>query len=199
VESRSVAEIVACLEGGGVVLLPTDTVYGLAVKPDFDASVSRLFALKRRPRTVNLPVMVHAESALDALGVEINGKVRNLLRSPLVPGALTLAMGFGPAGPVPAWLAGRDEVAIRIPDHALMLEVLERVGPLLVTSANAHGAETPDRLDEILAQLDGAPDLAVDGGTLRTVPSTLVNCRLEPPVIEREGSIPAARVMEYLS
>ena len=108
-------------------------------------------------------------------------------------------MGFGPAGPVPAWLAGRDEVAIRIPDDARLLQVLERAGPLLVTSANAHGAGTPDRLDQILAQLDGAPDLAVDGGTLRTVPSTLVNCRREPPVIEREGSIPAARVMEYLS
>lgn len=197
-ESRFVTEIVECLAGGGVVLLPTDTVYGLAVMPTFDASVSRLFALKRRPRTVNLPVMVHSEQALDALGVEINGKVRNLLRSPLVPGALTLAMGFG-AGPVPAWLEGRYEVAIRIPEDARLLEVLERTGPLLVTSANAHGAETPERLDDVLAQLDGAPDLAVDGGALRTVPSTLVNCRLEPPVIEREGSIPAARVMEYLS
>ena len=87
-------------------------------------------------------------------------------------------------------LAGREEVAIRIPDDDRVLAVLRRTGPLLVTSANLHGAATPESLADALAQLDGAPDLAIDGGSLNTVPSTLVNCRRDPPVVEREGAIP---------
>src|SRR5262245_34804493 len=194
----SVEEIVECLENGGVVLLPTDTVYGLAVSPHFDQSIDRLFALKRRPRNVNLPIMVASDVDLEPLGFEISESARRLLRSPLIPGSITLAMGFS-SDYRPAWLAGRDEAAIRIPNDDRLLSVLRKTGPLLVTSANAHSAETPDNVREILAQLDGAPDLWIDGGTLRTTASTLVNCRVEPPVIERLGVVPESEVLKYLS
>lgn len=190
--------IVECLENGGVVLLPTDTVYGLAVSPKFDESIDRLFALKRRPRNVNLPIMVASESELEPLGFEVSESARRLLRSPLIPGSLTLAMGFS-SDYRPAWLAGRDEAAVRIPNDERLLSVLRKTGPLLVTSANAHSAETPDNVADILAQLDGAPDLSIDGGTLRTTASTLVNCRVDPPRIERIGVVPESEVLKYLS
>jgi len=193
-----IAEIVECLVKGGVVLLPTDTVYGLAVSPNFEASIDRLFALKRRPRNVNLPIMVSSEAELAPLGFEISEAAARLLRSPLIPGSLTLAMGFR-SDYRPPWLEGRDEAAVRIPNDDRLLAVLRQTGPLLVTSANAHSAETPDNVEEILAQLDGAPDLWVDGGTLRTTASTLVNCRVDPPVIERLGVVPEAEVLKYLS
>lgn len=193
-----VEHIVSCLEHGGVVLLPTDTVYGLAVSPNFDESIDRLFALKRRPRNVNLPIMVASDADLEPLGFDITDAARRLLRSPLVPGSLTLAMGFR-SDNKPAWLAGRDEAAVRIPNDERLLAVLRKTGPLLVTSANAHSAETPDNVHDILAQLDGAPDLSVDGGTLRTTASTLVNCRVDPPAIERLGVVPEAEVLKYLS
>ena len=193
-----IEEIVACLQTGGVVLIPTDTVYGLAVSPNFDKSIDRLFALKRRPRNVNLPIMVASDTELEALGFEISDSARRLLRSPLIPGSLTLAMGFS-SGYRPAWLAGRDEAAVRIPNDERLLAVLRKTGPLLVTSANAHSAETPDNVADILAQLDGAPDLAIDGGTLRTTASTLVNCRVDPPRIERLGVVPESEVLKYLS
>jgi len=193
-----IAEIVECLVKGGVVLLPTDTVYGLAVSPNFEASIDRLFALKRRPRNVNLPIMVSSEAELAPLGFEISEAAARLLRSPLIPGSLTLAMGFR-SDYRPPWLEGRDEAAVRIPNDDRLLAVLRQTGPLLVTSANAHSAETPDNVEEILAQLDGAPDLWVDGGTLRTTASTLVNCRVDPPVIERLGVVPEAEVLNYLS
>ena len=193
-----IAEIVECLLKGGVVLLPTDTVYGLAVSPNFEASIDRLFALKRRPRNVNLPIMVSSEAELAPLGFEISEAAARLLRSPLIPGSLTLAMGFR-SDYRPPWLEGRDEAAVRIPNDDRLLAVLRQTGPLLVTSANAHSAETPDNVEEILAQLDGAPDLWVDGGTLRTTASTLVNCRVDPPVIERLGVVPEAEVLKYLS
>ena len=194
----TVDDIVECLENGGVVLLPTDTVYGLAVSPKFDKSIDRLFALKRRPRTVNLPIMVASDAELEPLGFEISESARRLLRSPLIPGSLTLAMGFS-SDYRPHWLIGRDEAAIRIPNDDRLLAVLRRTGPLLVTSANAHSADTPDNIRDILAQLDGAPDLVVDGGTLRTTASTLVNCRLDPPVIERVGVVPESEVVKYLN
>ena len=194
----TVDDIVECLENGGVVLLPTDTVYGLAVSPKFDKSIDRLFALKRRPRTVNLPIMVASDAELEPLGFEISESARRLLRSPLIPGSLTLAMGFS-SDYWPHWLIGRDEAAIRIPNDDRLLAVLRRTGPLLVTSANAHSADTPDNIRDILAQLDGAPDLVVDGGTLRTTASTLVNCRLDPPVIERVGVVPESEVVKYLN
>jgi L-threonylcarbamoyladenylate synthase len=194
----SVEEIVDCLENGGVVLLPTDTVYGLAVRPNFDESIDRLFALKRRPRTVNLPIMVASDDELESLGFEISESARRLLRSPLIPGSITLALGFS-SDYRPRWLAGRDEAAIRIPNDEQLLAVLRKAGPLLVTSANAHSADTPDNVQDILAQLDGAPDLAVDGGKLKTTASTLVNCRVDPPVIERLGVVPESEVLRYLN
>jgi L-threonylcarbamoyladenylate synthase len=193
----NVEEIVECLENGGVVLVPTDTVYGLAVSPNFDKSIDRLFALKRRPRTVNLPIMVASEAELEPLGFEISESARRLLRSRLIPGSLTLAMGFS-SDYRPHWLAGRDEAAIRIPNDDRLLSVLRKTGPLLVTSANVHSANTPDNVQDILAQLDGAPDLAIDGGRLRTTASTLVNCRIDPPVIERLGVVPESEVLRYL-
>lgn len=193
-----IEEIVECLESGGVVLIPTDTVYGLAVSPNFDNSIDRLFALKRRPRNVNLPIMVASDADLEPLGFEVSESARRLLRSPLIPGSLTLAMGFS-SDYRPAWLAGRDEAAVRIPNDERLLSVLRETGPLLVTSANAHSAETPDNVADILAQLDGTPDLSIDGGTLRTTASTLVNCRVDPPRIERIGVVPESEVLKYLS
>lgn len=197
-DAAAAERVVECLSAGGVVMLPTDTVYGLAVLPTFEDSVKRVFALKGRPASVNLPIMVASGDALESLGFDVNYAAGRLLRSPLVPGSLTLAMGFREGAGRPRWLEGREEAAVRIPDDEWLLSVLRRVGAMLATSANAHGVETPDGAAEVLAQLDGEPDLAVDGGPLRTVPSTLVNCRREPPAVERVGAIPVGRVMEYL-
>ena len=196
--SSRVEVIVECLLNGGVVLIPTDTVYGLAVSPKFDKSIDRLFALKRRPRNVNLPIMVASDAELEPLGFQISEPARRLLRSPLIPGSLTLVMGFR-SDYRSDWLNGRDEAAVRIPNDNRLLAVLCKTGPLLVTSANAHSAETPDNVQDILAQLDGAPDLSIDGGILRTTASTLVNCRVDPPVIERLGVVAESEVLRYLN
>lgn len=178
--------------------MPTDTVYGLAASPSVETAVDRIFALKGRPRTRNLPIMVAGRAGLDALGVVVNDTAQRLLESSLMPGAMTLALEVRPQA-APAWLSGRDEVAVRIPDHAFLLSVLELTGPLLVTSANAHGQPTPILLADALLQLAGRPDMAIDGGAAHEQPSTLVNCRTVPPTIEREGAIPAHVVMEFLN
>lgn len=179
---------VQVLLNGGVVLVPTDTVYGLAVLPSAYEGVRRLFELKGRPVERNLPVMVPDPEALSILGVRVSDAAKAILASDLVPGPLTIAFGFCDEGR-PDWLAGRHEVAVRIPADDAMLEILRRTGPLLVTSANFHGKPTGRTTQEIVPTLSGLPDFVFDGGPRETVPSTLVNCRLVPPVVEREGVV----------
>lgn len=188
-----VAEVADCLRAGGVVLLPTDTVYGLAAMPTSDDAVSRIYALKGRPGSRNLPIMVHAGDEIARLGGDINAAAARLLRSDYVPGPLTLAVGLI-AGAAPRWLSGRDEAAFRVPDDEWLRSVLAAAGPLLVTSANPHAELPRESVPEILASLAGAPDLAVDGGARAGLASTLVNCRVVPPVIERVGAVRAADI-----
>lgn len=192
------AAIARRLRDGGVAVLPTDTVYGLAASPLSEAAAARLFVLKQRPRTRNLPIMVATRAQIADLGAQLSPSAERLLASGLIPGALTLALGMDAAS-APSWLQGRDEIAVRIPDHDLMLAVLREAGPLLVTSANAHGLATPESLADVLQQLHGAPDVAVDGGVLSGAPSTLVNCRASPPVIERVGAIPEDVIWKALA
>jgi len=194
---NNAAHIARCITEGGVALIPTDTVYGLAVSPRHPKSVEALFKMKRRPASSNLPILVADLREISELGLSINWAANALLRSHLVPGALTLALGF--SGDARAnWLEGRDEVAVRIPDHKPLLEVLQLTGPLLVTSANIHGSPTPNSVHQILAQLDGSPAISVDGGLLEAVPSTLVNCHGDKPVLEREGVISESEIRRVL-
>jgi L-threonylcarbamoyladenylate synthase len=187
----------AALRGGGVVLLPTDTVYGLAVHPEQPAAIDRLFLMKGRPGGRNLPIMVDRVERLDDLGVLVGDAARRL-GDAFWPGPLTLALGIRP-GAAPSWLAGRDEIGVRIPDDPALRGLLAAVGPLLVTSANAHGRQTPETVAEVLTQLAQPPDLVLDGGPRPVVPSTLVNCNLPEPAIERSGAIPDEDVRKVLS
>jgi L-threonylcarbamoyladenylate synthase len=196
--SPSVAAVASALRAGGVALVPTDTVYGLAVLPGLEAAVRRVFELKDRPLTRNLPVMVAGPDRVRDLGVDVTAAAAKLLASDLMPGPVTLALGFGP-GPGPEWLTGRDEVALRIPGNAWLRELLARTGPLLVTSANAHAQATRESVPGILAQLRAAPDVVVDHGPLDVVPSTLVNCRKVPPEVERVGAVPVSVIEEVIS
>lgn len=190
--------IVNCLLKGGVVLIPTDTVYGLAVIPNDEDAVSRLFQLKARPQNVNLPIMVASVADLEKLNVKIEPAALKLLHSNYIPGALTLVLGFDNEERVP-WLEGREEIAVRIPNDEKLLQVLEKTGPLLVTSANKHGNPTATVATEILTELAGKPDMVVDGGNVEVIPSTIINCRVNPPKIEREGKIPATELFDYLN
>lgn len=183
------------LLAGGVALLPTDTVYGLAVHPRRRDAIDALFALKARPRTRELPIMVATPDELPSLGVQVPDTARRLLGA-FSPGPITVALGIDDTAP--AWLAGREEVGVRVPSDPDLRALLSDVGALLVTSANAHGEPTAQAVDPILAQLAGRPDAVVDGGTRSGVPSTVVNCHLDTPRIEREGAIPAAEIERVL-
>lgn len=192
-----VTEAAECLRGGGVVLVPTDTVYGLAVHPRRPEAVERLFALKQRPKAVNLPIMVASPGELPALGVKITEPASRLIAA-FVPGSITLALGVDPEL-APEWLAARREVAIRIPEEDVLTAILRATGPLLVTSANVHAQPTEETVPSILAGLGAVPDVVIDGGPRTSVPSTLVNCNLPFPVVERVGAIATEEIERVLS
>jgi L-threonylcarbamoyladenylate synthase len=186
------------LQRGGVVVVPTDTVYGLAARPEHRDAVQAIYRAKGRPAGMHLPVLASSLDQVRALGVDVTAAA-DVLAARWWPGPLTLAFGFDAGSDRPDWLAGRDEVAVRIPDHPFLRGLLRATGVLLVTSANPHGAPTARVAGDVATGLGDSVDLVVDGGELTEVPSTLVNVRGEQAVVEREGAIPRAEIDAALS
>lgn len=176
----------------GVILTPTDTVYGLVCLPSSDIAIKKIFEMKGRPANMHLPVIVADWQQAEAeLPVVWNQSARKLADR-FWPGALTLACGIKENDM--KWLEGRVEVGIRVPDHMYIQKLARRMGPLLMTSANKHGEDTPHTIEGALRSLSMAPSLAIDGGLLSGAPSTLVNVNLPEPKIERAGFIPESEI-----
>lgn len=185
------------LRDGELVVFPTDTVYGLAADAFSATAVAKLLAAKGRGREMPPPVLIPDLSTLNAITTDVPLWV-DALSKHFWPGALTLVL---PAQPSLQWDLGETagSVAVRIPNDPIALELLQRTGPLAVSSANltAHPAAT----DADQAQAMLAPEIAVllDGGERTAqVPSTILDCRGEAPVALRAGAISAAEIAEFL-
>ena len=174
------------LAGGGSVLLPTDTVYGLAVRADRPGAVDQLAALKDRAAEQPVAVLVASVQQAEAVGV-LPDWARPVIER-WWPGPLTLVLARRPGL---AWDLGDppDTVGVRLPDHDLVRGLAEVVGPLATTSANRHGEPTPPTAAEAVAALTGAPDLVVDGGPCVGPASTVVDATGPEPVVLRPGPI----------
>jgi L-threonylcarbamoyladenylate synthase len=187
--AADLARAAELLVAGGLVALPTETVYGLAVRADDPDAVGRLYAAKGRP--ADNPLIVHVAS-LDALA-RITTHVTPLARRLLAhfsPGPLTVVLDAHPDLPR-AVTAGLDTVAVRIPDHPVTLAILERCGiPIAAPSANRSGRPSPTCATHVLDDLDGLIAAVVDGGPTRLgLESTVVDARGTLPVLLREGAV----------
>ncbi len=170
---------------GGVILLPTETFYGLAADPASEAGVARVYALKDRPAGLPLPVLcADWEQVTDLVEVPENYRVR---LSRAWPGPLTVVLRARRRLPA---AAGVDTLAVRVPGHPLLRAVLYVVGPLTGTSANRHGRAPATMAEVALAALVGEPDLLLDGGTTPGgTPSSLVDLSSGDPRILRPGPV----------
>ena len=187
-------DAVVALRQGLVVAIPTDTVYGVAVDPFVPGATARLFDAKRRPKDVRLPVLVDSVEQAERVA-EVDARAR-VLTGRFWPGALTiilpqrggvdLALGDG---------AGAATVGVRCPDHAVARRLCVEVGPLATTSANLHGAPTPQTAAEVRSQFDDAVAIVLDGGRCAGEPSTVVDCTGTRPVLVREGAVAWADVL----
>ena len=192
------AEAVAVLRAGGVIALPTDTVYGIGVALDAPRGIERLFEAKQRPP--DRAVMLLLAEAEQAAEVGEFGAAARVLAAAGWPGGLTLVLRQRPGVALPAVMtAGTTTIGVRLPDHPTPRTLAAAVGPLPVTSANRSGAPTATTAAEIAADLGEALDLILDGGPARSaLPSTVIDCSGERPRLLRDGAIPAAALAAVL-
>lgn len=176
---------------GGVLVYPTDTVYGVGCRIDDDAAVRRVFALKGRPHTDALPVLLAEAAQLDQYARDVPPVARRLVGR-FWPGALTVVVRRSER--VPSLVAGGGPtVALRVPNHPVPRALVRAVGvPMIGTSANTHGMPSPVTAQLAVYDLGDRVDLVLDGGR---VPggreSTVVDVTVQPPAVLREGAIPA--------
>lgn len=191
--AAAVDQAVRALASAQVVAIPTDTVYGLAVDPFSIGAADRLFLLKRRPREVDLPVLVaDVAQGLD-LATAVPRSARRLMET-FWPGALTVVLPR--RSDLQADL-GTDEatVGVRCPAHPVPLALCEAHGPIATTSANLHGAPTLTTAAEVDGVFGDAVAVVLDAGTCAGAPSTVVDCTGAEPKLLREGRLPWADVL----
>jgi tRNA threonylcarbamoyl adenosine modification protein (Sua5/YciO/YrdC/YwlC family) len=180
------------LRAAQLVGIPTDTVYGLAADAFGTGAADRLFAAKRRPRDVDLPVLVTGPEQARELATGIPDVAVRLMDR-FWPGALTLVL---PRNPEVMADLGDDEatIGLRCPDHEIARALCRRVGPLATTSANLHGQPTATTAGEVARLFGAAVPVVLDGGTCAGSPSTVVDCTGQEPKLLREGRIPWAEI-----
>jgi tRNA threonylcarbamoyl adenosine modification protein (Sua5/YciO/YrdC/YwlC family) len=178
----------AALQQGGLVVLPTDTVYGLAADAFQPAAVRRLLRVKGRGRDMPPPVLVSAVTTLEALAEDVSPAARALVDK-YWPGPLTLVCRQQPSL---RWDLGdtRGTVAVRMPDQPHALALLERTGPLAVSSANITGQPAALSVDAAEQMLADAVDVYLDAGpSAGDEPSSIVDATTDPPRLLRAGAV----------
>jgi len=184
---------VTAARGGELIVLPTDTVYGIGADAFIPSAVTTMLAAKGRGRNLPPPVLVGTARAAAAL-VDDLGAFGQALIDEFWPGALTLVFR---ASPTLAWDLGdtKGTVALRMPLHAVALDVLRQTGPLAVSSANRHGQPAAVTADEAQEQLGEAVSVYLDGGPCAdNVPSTILDLTGAVPKVLRAGAVSVDRL-----
>jgi L-threonylcarbamoyladenylate synthase len=192
-DERGVATAVDALRRGDAVVLPTDTVYGLAVAMSVPGATKQLFALKDRPAHVPVAVLVGSLAQALELVEPPSPAVMRVLKA-LWPGPLTVVLRR--RSDVVAELGGDGvTVGVRCPDHALIAALASQVGPLATTSANRHGSPTPTTAAGAAAALAADVALVLDGGPCDGLPSTVVDGTDPALPVLRAGPIAPDQVL----
>lgn len=191
------AAATTAVRAGELVVLPTDTVYGLGADAFDPVAVARLLEAKGRGREMPPPVLVGSPATLDALASQLPEWARHLVEH-YWPGPLTIVVREQVSL---QWDLGetRGTVAVRMPHDKVALELLARTGPLAVSSANLTGMPAATSADEAAEMLSAQVSVILDGGaTSDALPSTIVDCTGSQPRLLRVGAISAEELREVL-
>lgn len=192
-----ISRAVDVIRSGGVVAFPTDTVYGIGADPFQSRSVTRLYEVKGRSTAKAIPVLLGSRLDLGKVVKEIPDWVEPLIEN-YWPGALTIVLEMQPS--IPTIVSASGTVGVRIPDHPVALSLIQATGPLAVTSANHSGKTEARDPSTLLQELGGEIELVLDGGvTPGGLPSTVLDCTIQPPEVLREGPIPRTELLETLA
>ncbi|MCE2456279.1 MAG: threonylcarbamoyl-AMP synthase [Dehalococcoidia bacterium] len=192
--STSLKQAIDILRNGGVVGIPTDTVYGVAANALYEKAVDKVFDLKGREDTSPIPVLIGQVEDLYRYGREIPDEAIELARA-FWPGQMTIVVPK--ADIIPSVVSGGlDTVGLRIADHPVPRELVSALGaPITATSANISGTDALSSAKSVLEQLGHSLDMVFDGGELPpSRPSTVVDASVSPPRILREGAVPRAAI-----
>jgi L-threonylcarbamoyladenylate synthase len=195
--ARGISRAAQLLTDGDVIVMPTDTVYGIACDAFSPAAVSGLLATKGRGRAMPPPVLIPHVRTLDGIATRVSPQVRALAEA-FWPGGLTIVCH---AQPTLDWDLGdiHGTVAVRMPLHPVALELLERTGPLAVSSANLTGQPPAVTCDQASEQFGDTVALYLNAGPSGTgVPSTIIDGTQEVPVVLRDGGITREQLAQVL-
>jgi tRNA threonylcarbamoyl adenosine modification protein (Sua5/YciO/YrdC/YwlC family) len=195
--SHAIASAAAAVKNGGLVVLPTDTVYGLGADAFNSTAVAALLAAKGRGRDMPVPVLVGSWQTIDGLALSVTSPMRTLVRA-FWPGALSLVVRQAPSV---LWDLGdaRGTVMLRMPLHPVAIELLREVGPMAVSSANISGRPPAVDAENAREQLGELVDVYLDGGpSAQQAASTILDLTGSQPRILRSGPVSAERIAEVL-
>lgn len=193
---RDLEVVCDTLSTGGIIVMPTDTVYGVGMAMSQDWGPDRIFEVKRRDPDKTIPLLVAGVAALDTYGSDIPAYAYRLARR-FWPGALTVVVKAAPSVP-PRYVADDGTIALRAPDHPFVLGLIDRLGvPLVVSSANLSGMPAPDSYTAVSPEIRDMVDLSIDGALTHVgVASSVVLCTGERPRTVRESAISAKAIEE---
>jgi L-threonylcarbamoyladenylate synthase len=189
---------VAAIQAGKPVVLPTDTVYGLASTPYREEPTRRIYRLKRRPETMPSALLCSDLEMLFECVPELRGR-SGLIARALLPAPYTLVFS-NPARRY-RWLTGSnpETIGVRVPAlEGAAREVVERVGAVVATSANLHGEPEAVRVEDVPEEIRAACGAVVDAGTLPGIPSTVIDFSGPEPRVLREGAAPSAPALDLV-
>ncbi len=196
VPASEISRALEILRKGGIVAFPTDTVYGLGALAFDNAAIESIYTAKDRPLEKAIPILIGDLSDLDRIGSDIPEMALRFAER-FWPGPLTCVIPK--KSTLPPAVSATSTVAVRIPNHPDALALLRAAGPMAVTSANISGAQNPLTAQDVYEQLQGRIPIILDGGkTPGGIPSTLVDCTGEKPVILREGPITLENLISTL-
>jgi L-threonylcarbamoyladenylate synthase len=195
--STGIASAISAVKGGRLVVLPTDTVYGLGADAFDGAAVAALLAAKGRGRDMPVPVLVGSWHTIDGLVYSVPHAARELIRA-FWPGALSLVVQQAPSL---AWDLGdaNGTVMLRMPLHPVAIELLREIGPMAVSSANISGRPAANTAAEAHQQLGDLVEVYLEAGpSEQRAASTIVDLTGARPRVLRQGPVTAAALAEVL-
>jgi len=188
--NKQIDEAVKILNQGGIVIFPTDTVFGIGCRIDKDDSVEKLFDLRKRPKSQAVPILVSGLEMAKDYVEEIPEEVVEKLIKPYWPGALTIVLK-AKTDKVPLLVRGGGEtVGVRMPNQPAILEIIEKLGlAILGPSANFHDEPTPYEFEDLNQKLISLVDYVAEGECGVKQQSTVIDCTINPWRILRQGAI----------
>lgn len=192
--STYVNDVKECLDNDGVIVYPTDTLYALGCNPFRNMAVQKIFDIKKRP--LNMPLSVAVCNLGEMRNIAFLNDLATRVIKRFLPGPLTILLRKKDT--VPEILtAGSENVAVRIPNHPVALDLLNALGPLVATSANLHGIEEPIEIETPLRHFKGSVNFYINCGKTRYgKPSTIIDLSTGEIKVVRDGAFPISVILE---